>query len=1304
MTLSSTIELRDSFSNTLDQIVNAVNYTVTAMEQMREKIETPIDDDALRSARAAVEKMNSSFLNMESAAESSANGTEEFTESVEKTENAAKEAAGASQKLGDSIKESGEEGQVAAGGFMSTADSISQMLMAAGGYKVLGMVKDGLVSAASAAIEFESAITGVYKTVDGTKEQLSELSDNIKKMSTEIPATTTEISGVAEAAGQLGIKTQDITSFTRTMIDLGEATNLTSDAAASALAKFANITGMDASKYQNLGSVIVQLGNNFATTEADIVNMSSYLASAAHLAGMAETDIMGLSTAMSSVGIEAEAGGSAMSKLITKMQVAVETGDGLKDWADVANMSIAEFSDTFRNDAVSALQAFITGLNDVERNGASASVILQNMKLDDIRLSNTIRALASSNDLMATAVSSANQAWEENSALTAETNKRYNTLESKLQMTKNSANNLKVAIGDALTPALGKLNDIAKSVLDKTAEFAQSHKAVTAGLTGFISSLGAATGALTTVIPVASQATQAFMSLKNSMAVKIAAQQGISIGEAATQAGSQLLGMAGKIGLVAGGISVAIGLIAGLATAFADAKDEVEDYNGSLEQCRKEIDDTTAQYDAVVAMYGEQSEAAKTLSDNIETLNAQYEKGGGFASEYAQRVESTAQKFNDIKASYEEQRKAVENSTTTAQIAAAQLQTLSEKSNLTNSDLDLMSKYADYLNNTFECDIKVNYLTGDLTGFDPTSVTDMIIQQAQENYRNVAITGYTSADRQQSYIDAFKEVADGKRELELQQQQIEKMLSEMGYITADLPKYGNTGYTDYSSITGDRLDNGHGNVTVHALQEYFDISKKYNENLESYNKALSEFNDEKGKLESLAIAGGVADTFDSYIDYLERMAEGADNVANAGDRWQRAIEQSSDSDAITNGLQSIAQELGQTAEAYDEVYKAAYDSFSKQYGLFDDASASYKKTVDDIKKSDSDIIQSYIDTTNSQTEYFNQIEESLNTLSATSSASIGVSRQEWDEFIDYASQLPTTAGEKGAAIVNAFAEALDSGDYSTIKEAVRSWQENEKTIRETSKGIGEEVADVQQAMEKTQKNVETALKNIGNDASTAYNSAKSVVESLADGVNSAYGSLSTQVSAVESLMARLANFSVSINVNKKGQVEAPDTGYATGTLSAAPGLALVGENGPELINFGGGEVVYTAAQTQRILNSRYAAMQGIQTNAAAPEVIVNIPSINIDLGRKNRKYDAVEYYTQTLPSDDDKPEISEEDFRRLTELSERETMNKIYQPQITNKIEMTNNISKDADLDEIVHNLSAKLIDAMAVTAEGVHD
>ncbi|WP_105134478.1 phage tail tape measure protein, partial [Streptococcus suis] len=93
-----------------------------------------------------------------------------------------------------------------------------------------------------------------------------------------------------------------------------------------ALAKFKNITGMPTEDFKKLGNVIVQLGNNMATTEQDIVDMGLRLASSGKLAGLTEAQIMALAATLSSVGMEAEAGGSAMSRVMQKMNTAVAEG------------------------------------------------------------------------------------------------------------------------------------------------------------------------------------------------------------------------------------------------------------------------------------------------------------------------------------------------------------------------------------------------------------------------------------------------------------------------------------------------------------------------------------------------------------------------------------------------------------------------------------------------------------------------------------------------------------------------------------------------------------------------------------------------------------------------------------------------------------------------------------------------------------------------------------------------------------------------------------------------------------------
>lgn len=174
--------------------------------------------------------------------------------------------------------------------------------------KVTAPIVAGGVAVFKAASDYESAFAGVRKTVDATEEQFKTLSDGIREMAKELPASANEIAGIAEVAGQLGIKTEDILKFTRTMADLGVATNMSSEEAATALARLANITQMPMDQIDRLGSTVVDLGNNLATTEAEIVEMGLRLAGAGKQVGMTEAQILAFSGALSSVGVNAEAG------------------------------------------------------------------------------------------------------------------------------------------------------------------------------------------------------------------------------------------------------------------------------------------------------------------------------------------------------------------------------------------------------------------------------------------------------------------------------------------------------------------------------------------------------------------------------------------------------------------------------------------------------------------------------------------------------------------------------------------------------------------------------------------------------------------------------------------------------------------------------------------------------------------------------------------------------------------------------------------------------------------------------------
>ena len=218
-------------------------------------------------------------------------------------------------------------------------------------------------SVVTVGLNFESAFAGVRKTVDATEEEFEQFESGLREMSTQMPATASELAAIAEAAGQLSIKNENLLSFTETMAHFGVTTSLTSQEAATALARLANITGMNQENFDRLGSSIVELGNNFATTESEITEMALNISAAGTQVGMTEADILGVAAALSSLGLESHAGGTAISRAIVQMASACETGSAeLAYFAKAAGMSTSEFQKYFAEDATGALIAFITGL------------------------------------------------------------------------------------------------------------------------------------------------------------------------------------------------------------------------------------------------------------------------------------------------------------------------------------------------------------------------------------------------------------------------------------------------------------------------------------------------------------------------------------------------------------------------------------------------------------------------------------------------------------------------------------------------------------------------------------------------------------------------------------------------------------------------------------------------------------------------------------------------------------------------------------------------------------------------------
>ena len=378
----------------------------------------------------------------------------------------------------------------------------------------------GAVASSKFAIDFENNFADVRKTVDGTDAQLNKIKQDIIDMTTvginghsAIPQTTAELTELAAAGGQLGIQTENISSFTETMAMMGSATNLAGEEGAKTLARFMNVANVSQGEVQNLGSSIVDLGNHFATTEAEIAAMAQRMGATGTAVGISAQDVLAYSTALSSLGVEAEAGGSSISRIWMDIQTQVSTGgELLGEFAKVSGKTTKEFSEGWKNDASGTFKDFVDGLSK------SKDLVgtLKNLGFDNIRDLQALQKLAGPQgiQLLNDALQRSNNAWSENTALVNEFENKAGTTASQIQVMKNNLVEAGRSLGETFLPSINNgVTDI-KNFAQGVANMSDGQKQALITTGKWVIGLGAAGKVTSGVLKSVGNTADAFAKIK----------------------------------------------------------------------------------------------------------------------------------------------------------------------------------------------------------------------------------------------------------------------------------------------------------------------------------------------------------------------------------------------------------------------------------------------------------------------------------------------------------------------------------------------------------------------------------------------------------------------------------------------------------------------------------------------------------------------------------------------------------------------------------------------------------------------
>ena len=578
--IENMISAKKNEINTLENANKIVNKGSTAyMDNQRAIQWTTTELNALekqhKKVSSAIQEQQNNLTNSKKAYEDAQTAVSQATkqyEEYEKGVKAAEKVANAErwQQTGKGLKEVGE-----------SIDTITKPIQ----YAATAALGLGAASAI-AAVNFEDNFANVKKTVDGTPEELEDIRQKIIQLSTTgidghnaIPQTTAELTELAAAGGQLGITTDNIVDFTEVMAQMGSATNLVGEEGAATLARFQNVMGVGQNEIRNIGSAIVDLGNHSATTESEIASMALRMGKYGSSVRMSAADVLGYSAALSSLGIEAQMGGSAIGRTWLSIETAVASGgEGLTKFAKYSGKSAEEFKEQWNTDSSGAFNGLLKGLQSAEN---------LTVALDDLGINNTqdiqaMMALVNGYDLVTESVNRSNTAYKENTALQEEFDAKAETTASKLSVAKNNVVEIARSFGDLMLPTIVDVSNGVSQYTQKIASMddAQKKNIITAGAT--VVAMGAITKGSTGLIKWAGNTVEAVGNIKKAF----------SAGGALAKFAPTLA----SIGATAGPAVLSLGAMATATVVLYKAARKYEEYSKDWSRGGNELSDKTKTY------------------------------------------------------------------------------------------------------------------------------------------------------------------------------------------------------------------------------------------------------------------------------------------------------------------------------------------------------------------------------------------------------------------------------------------------------------------------------------------------------------------------------------------------------------------------------------------------------------------------------------------------------------------------------------------------------------------------------------
>lgn len=343
----------------------------------------------------------------------------------------------------------------------------------------------GMRGTIGAAIKFEEAFADVRKVVEANEEQFANMSRTIKKMSTELPLTASDIASLFAAAGEAGVATEDLKAFSEMAARVGIAFDMSAGAAGESLAKLKAQLGLSVAETGDMADAINHLSNSMASKAPQITDFMLRVGKFAEMGGFHRDQVAAIGSAMISAGAQAETAGTSMMNVVRKMTIGQFAKKAQANAAKALGLDLPTLAKQMQKDAPKALKTVLKAIAKAPKDQQVA--LLSQFFGDEARafapLVGNIGLLDQALDSVASKTQYAGSAFREYVA-------RASTASNALQLLRNKLSFVFEGMGERWLPTLKEGIAGIGDVLDTLGERFTVFDRIGAAFKGFANGLG----------------------------------------------------------------------------------------------------------------------------------------------------------------------------------------------------------------------------------------------------------------------------------------------------------------------------------------------------------------------------------------------------------------------------------------------------------------------------------------------------------------------------------------------------------------------------------------------------------------------------------------------------------------------------------------------------------------------------------------------------------------------------------------------------------------------------------------------